>query len=193
MSEKLKEAVSAAVDDEADEFELRRVLDEVHKDAGLKLAWERYHLVGAVLREERLTPDRGLRERVWAELEFSAETDKSVVLPEPAEPVADAPASRLNRLTGLAVAASVALAVVLVGWNFTSTPDSAPAVVAVQDSSPGFVEAEVSAGNATITQAMVTDQDQTRLTALMLAHAQNRGMSQPGLAAFTKMVTYQRR
>jgi sigma-E factor negative regulatory protein RseA len=187
MSEKLKEAVSAAVDDEADEFELRRVLDEVHKDAGLKLAWERYHLVGAVLREERLTPDRGLRERVWAELEFSAETDKSVVLPEPAEPVADAPASRLNRLTGLAVAASVALAVVLVGWNFTSTPDSAPAVVAVQDSSPGFVEAEV------ITQAMVTDQDQTRLTALMLAHAQNRGMSQPGLAAFTKMVTYQRR
>ena len=31
MSEKLRESLSAAMDDEADEFELRRVLDEMKK------------------------------------------------------------------------------------------------------------------------------------------------------------------
>lgn len=191
MSEKLKEAVSAAVDDEADEFELRRVLDEVHKDAALKLAWERYHLVGTVLRDEHLTPDRGLRERVWAELELTADTDTSVALPEPLELVPDAPVSRLNRLTGLAVAATVALAVVLVGVNLTNTPDSAPAVVAVSEPVVAFPKPALATANAAISQATVTDQDQARLAALMLAHAQNRGMNQPGLAAFTKLVTYQ--
>ena len=132
-----------------------------------------------------------MRERVWAELELTAETDTSVALPEPLELVPDAPVSRLNRLTGLAVAATVALAVVLVGVNLTSTPNNAPAVVAVSEPVRAFAEPALATGNAAISQATVTDQDQARLTALMLAHAQNRGMNQPGLAAFTKLVTYQ--
>ena len=54
MSEKLKESLSAVMDGEADEFELRRVLDEVSKDAELASSWDRYHLIGSVMRGERL-------------------------------------------------------------------------------------------------------------------------------------------
>ena len=68
MSEKLKEALSAVIDGEADEFELRRVLDEIGKDAKLAASWERYHLIGAVLRRERISRSFGMRERVWAEV-----------------------------------------------------------------------------------------------------------------------------
>ena len=41
MSEKLKESLSAVVDGEADEFELRRVLDEINRDQILAESWER--------------------------------------------------------------------------------------------------------------------------------------------------------
>jgi hypothetical protein len=81
---------------------------------------------------------------------------------------------------------------VLVGVNLTITPETAPAVVAVSEPSVGLPEVGSSASDTPgITQAMVTQQDQARMAALMLAHAQNRGMNQPGLAAFTKLVTYQ--
>ena len=46
MSEKLKGSLSAVIDGEADEFELRRVLDEVDKNEELRSTWERYHLIG---------------------------------------------------------------------------------------------------------------------------------------------------
>ena len=42
MSEKLKESLSAVIDGEADEFELRRVLDEMNRDEVLAASWERY-------------------------------------------------------------------------------------------------------------------------------------------------------
>ena len=44
MSEKLKESLSAVIDGEADEFELRRVLDEIGRNDQLALCWERYHV-----------------------------------------------------------------------------------------------------------------------------------------------------
>ena len=69
MSETLKESLSAAVDDEADEFELRRVLDELDKDDELRGLWARYHLFGSVLRGERQGTSELLREQVWLSLE----------------------------------------------------------------------------------------------------------------------------
>ena len=69
MSEKLKESLSAVIDGEADEFELRRVLDEVGKDAGLQQSWDRYHLIGAAMRRERVLAADRIRDAVWAELQ----------------------------------------------------------------------------------------------------------------------------
>ena len=193
MSEKLKEAVSAAIDDEADEFELRRVLDEVHKDPDLKQAWERYHLVGAVLREEHRSADGSLRERVWAELDIAADQSEPVVLSEAARSAPQSTGGRLNRLTGVAVAATVALAVVLIGINLTDTSTTSTPVVAALPDVPATAQTRALAPIRSKAHAAVTDQDQARTQAFMLAHAQNLGMNQPGLAAFTKMVTYQSR
>jgi len=53
MTEQLRQSLSAVVDGEADAFELRRVLDELDRDPELRAAWDRYHLIGSVIRGER--------------------------------------------------------------------------------------------------------------------------------------------
>jgi len=190
MSEKLKEAVSAAIDDEADEFELRRVLDEVHKDKTLKAAWDRYLLVGAMLRKEHSAVADGLRDAVWAELEMvAAETEPAAVAQELANPEPHRGGSRLNRVTGFAVAASVALAVALIGVNLLDDTAAPDAVRVADTSAPQTLPVS---SQARLSRP-VTDQDQARTAALMLHHTQQLGMNQPGPAAFTKLVTYQSR
>ncbi len=43
MSEKLRESLSAMMDDEANELELERVLSKIDQDDALREAWSRYH------------------------------------------------------------------------------------------------------------------------------------------------------
>jgi len=50
--EKLKESLSALMDNEASEFEFRRVLKECAVNDDLKLKWERFHLISAAIRGE---------------------------------------------------------------------------------------------------------------------------------------------
>ena len=64
MSEKLFETLSAAMDNEASEFELRRVFDEARRNPRLRDAWGRYHAIGAALRDELHAGDSELRERI---------------------------------------------------------------------------------------------------------------------------------
>ena len=48
----LNESLSAAIDGEADELELRRVLNAANEDANLRAKWRRMHLIGSVVRRE---------------------------------------------------------------------------------------------------------------------------------------------
>ena len=48
----LNESLSAAIDGEAEELELRRVLNAVGDDPDLRAKWQRLHLIGGVLRRE---------------------------------------------------------------------------------------------------------------------------------------------
>lgn len=50
MSERIRESLSALMDDEADDLELARVLKAMGEDDDVSGAWSRYHLVSAVLR-----------------------------------------------------------------------------------------------------------------------------------------------
>jgi sigma-E factor negative regulatory protein RseA len=52
MSTKFEEKISALVDNELTSFESRRVIDELEADSALKRRWERYHLMGDLLRDE---------------------------------------------------------------------------------------------------------------------------------------------
>ena len=190
MSEKLKEALSAVVDGEADEFELRRVLDELPKDPALRSSWERYHLIGAAIRREPTVARTRMRERIWAEI---AGDPIEAASPEIAPGAAERPEkrARLGRWTSLAVAASVALAVVIGVSNLVGTPDEPQPAIAGVAGTPDPAEQEA-AINQLVLSSEVSSLDEQRTDAYRIYHAQTRGMNQPGFGAFAKMVSYQK-
>lgn len=117
MANNLHESLSALMDNEADELELRRILKEIETLAAGKSAeeitelvelqakWHRYHIVSASLRQEiHSKPSRNLLSAIQAELEQDA---------VPARSFKDTVAGRsVLRLFGQgAIAASVAVAV----------------------------------------------------------------------------------
>ena len=55
MTEKFNEFVSAMLDDEAEEFEIRRVIGEIARNSDLKSTWSRYHVISSVLKREGLS------------------------------------------------------------------------------------------------------------------------------------------
>lgn len=197
MTEQLRQSLSAAIDDEADAFELRRVLDELGRDDELRSLWDRYHLIGNAVRGEPSRWPSSLRERVWAALDDAAELPGQADAAVPEEPVAAAepPAarrSRAGRYTGLAVAASVAFAVVI-GLNGIggSEPVSAPPVAAVQAPVPAAGALPESQAAQVNLAREVSPSDVQRAHAYMLHHAQQQALNQAGVMSFVKLATYE--
>ena len=96
-----RETLSAMLDDEADELELRRLLKASADNPDLQRAWERYNLAGAVLRGERTAP---LSEDFHLQLASR--------LRDEAAPGQGLPVRASRRLAGrFAIAATVAVAV----------------------------------------------------------------------------------
>src|SRR5690606_38492314 len=113
--EALQESLSAVMDNEADELELRRVLAG-SENAELRATWSRYQLARAVMHKELIEPRLDIAGRVSAAL---AE-----------DPVARENASKPWRaLSRVAVAASVTLAV-LAGVRFYNQDGAAMEQVA---------------------------------------------------------------
>ena len=110
--ESLKEALSAVVDGEAEELELRRVLNAVERDSDLRAKWERLHLIGDVMRGEAMR----LGDRTMADLvePSTPRVDEGEVTGE----------SWGRRLTGLAAAAAVIVAVTFAALQGTEGTDS---------------------------------------------------------------------
>lgn len=52
----MNEKLSALMDNELDELEMRRLLASLERDDTLRAAWGRYHLIGAALRREAPMP-----------------------------------------------------------------------------------------------------------------------------------------
>jgi sigma-E factor negative regulatory protein RseA len=191
MSEKLRESLSATIDDEADEFELRRVLDEMDKDESLRETWERYHLIGTLMRGLRRDGefrDIDLRDKVWAALETEDPTSP-VEIAEPDVAVPSKASGRrpwVGRMTGLAVAASVAFAVVL-GIGGLDQDDAAV--------TPPIAKAPVNIDGPRLHENRlkqeVSASDLQRANAYFVHHVQQKALNQPGVASFVKLVTYE--
>jgi sigma-E factor negative regulatory protein RseA len=201
MSEKLRQSLSAVIDDEADEFELRRVLDELDTDPHLRSLWERYHLFGSLLRQECVHQPLAMRERVWLSLDQevlageSQEEAEQISRPEIKAPI---PASGwFGRRTGLAVAASVAFAVV-VGVATLQTSNEVPTAgevaqavgPAISDGAPVLREPVVVAPSFRLA-ADASPSDLRRARAYMLHHTQQKALNQAGVVNFVKMATYE--
>ena len=128
MQESLNEALSAAVDDEAEELELHRVLNAVGKDPELRAKWERMHLIGSIVRGETTRADTEGRV-----LDIDDETPDESMLSDVARP-AGASARWVGPVTGVAVAAAVVIAVALDVLDGGEGVDG-PLVAEVPDSS----------------------------------------------------------
>ncbi|MAT92450.1 MAG: anti-anti-sigma factor [Halioglobus sp.] len=109
MTERMRESLSALLDDEANELEIQRVLAAVDGDTELRSAWTRYSLARDALDSQPLALAQvDISARVRAAL--AAET------PEPARASGSGLRQRLLRpLASFAVAASVAATVVIGG------------------------------------------------------------------------------
>ncbi|QRY81769.1 anti-sigma factor [Pseudomonas sp. PDNC002] len=120
--EALQESLSAVMDNEADELELRRVLAACGEDAELRATWSRYQLARAVMHREPAMPKLDIAAAVSAAL---------------ADEVAPAPRSRnpWRNVGRLAVAASVTLAV-LAGVRLYHQDDSVANGLAQQGATP---------------------------------------------------------
>jgi len=192
MTEKLRQSLSAAIDDEADAFELRRVLDELGRDGELKALWDRYHLIGSVLRGEGARVSAALRDEVWSALEAAPAAAAEAVAPEPAAAAGER--SRLGRYTGLAVAASVAFAVVI-GFDgfdgFGGDGAAVPSVAGSSDAAPVVASTLPDAPPAADFPGDVSPSDVQRAHAYMLHHAQHQALNQAGLMSFVKLATYE--
>lgn len=149
----LRESLSAAVDGEAPELELRRVLNAVQQDAELGREWERLHLIGNVIRREA-SSRRHEPSRPWlAEAGLtSTHADHS-----------PRRSRWLGPLTGAAVAAAAALMVVLYfgGAGGQAIPE-VPANALADAATPPRGLAQVP-----------TERDLQRANSYLLQHAQH--------------------
>lgn len=111
----LREALSAAVDGEAAELELRRVVNGLGENAALRAEWESAHLIGAVMRGGRNPHALAPGDRPWLQDAAPSATRTRW-------------ARRAWPALGAAAAVVAALAVVL-SLGSSGTPDApAPAV-----------------------------------------------------------------
>ena len=171
MSEKLQEALSAAMDGEAGRFELRRAFDEAGRNPHLQEVWERYHLVSAVLRGDGRLARRDFGDRVWQSLQR--------------KPL-DAPTAQPWRkpLAPVFVAASLAIALM-----FAPEPvDEGDRPEALRLA--GEPSLTMEAASPPMLQSEASPQDLQRIHAYMMHHVQHRAMHDPGLSSFAKLVTY---
>lgn len=105
----LKQSLSALIDNEADDLELRRVLNASH-DPELRDSWSRYQIARATMHNEPFSAKIDLSASIMAAIDN--EPELSVAQPEQLDTTAyAAKTGRFSWLARTAVAASVTLAV----------------------------------------------------------------------------------
>lgn len=117
MSEFEQETLSALLDGEADELELRRVLKAMETDPELAQRWERYHLAQSVLHDRGIGVSSSLSQNVAAAIDG-----------EPALAKSPSNTPWQQQLSRIAIAACVAVVAVVALQPDTSQP-TAPNMV----------------------------------------------------------------
>lgn len=117
MNVSKEELLSALLDDEAGDFERRRLLDELKKDDELGQTLSRYAFIGEAMRAgqgQRLSSGKSLLARIQAELDAEPAFEANNVVSMPTHPAAnDAPApatvlKQVRTFRWLAMAATLA-------------------------------------------------------------------------------------
>ena len=195
MSEKMRESLSALLDDEANELEMERVLSRLKDDAELRQTWVRYNLTSAVATGH--SPAR-------LDLDVSAQVRQAITASGPAR--GSLGRRLMQPLASLAVAASVAAVVVVGGQQLAGIDQENYSGQAVAGSvspvgmvnSLGATSVQASYG----TQALPVLQPTTgtayqelarqRLQKYMQEHAEHAALNSPnGLVPFARVPNIQ--
>ena len=175
----LNESLSAAIDGEAEELELRRVLNAAGEDPDLRAKWQRLHLIGGVLRRET-TPVVGSPLPTWPADIDTGDTDHDTVEDQGGSTWTPAPEDRrgggrwMAGLGSAALAAAAALVVVL--YFAPDEPTEAEPVIADAAQQPAHGLANVP-----------TELDLERANAYIYQHARGTSIgARPAAMPFVK-------
>jgi len=192
MSEQLRESLSAAMDGEADAFELRRVLDEATNNDELREQWHRFHVMRDFMRDSMQEYHPQLRDEIHAALNQPEDAEAElaeVVLTESSGTGAPKRGAWLGRIGGTAVAAAVAVVVMVNGGvfddeqtEFADNEFTTPQLAGVPPRGAAALEP--------VLYQQATDIDKQRQHALMLHHIQQRAMNQASMTSFVKLATF---
>ena len=173
----MKEKVSALLDGALDEDASTRMLDTLKRDPGLRREWERYSLIGDVMRDEPvLSPD--FTSRLMAELE----QEPTVLAPVHAE-------VRGNWVRHLMPIAASVMGAAAVGWvamllnGSGSAP--APVVAAVKAPAPAVAVVDPSV-SARLASASAEPSEREYLVA---HQAMAPSAAMPGVAYYVRSVS----
>jgi sigma-E factor negative regulatory protein RseA len=211
--ERLRESLSAAMDGEAGEFELRRVLDNIGSDDDLRETARRYQLAGDVLRHEtnefmNIDLSEGIRAKLDQEPIHGIQGE-----PEMKGHVVSLLDHWWGKAGRVAVAASVAFAVVLGVRNYSiipeaatlaAVPDQATLSQPVQIAQNGYGAAGIKAGynsrqhnsispeQLAQAQSVADRATKERFRAYALQHAEMSAMhSGQGILPFARLTTFE--
>jgi sigma-E factor negative regulatory protein RseA len=198
MSERMRESLSALMDDEANELELERVLANIGSDDELRQAWTRYHLAGDAATGQPLAHiDRDISKQVQAAIGAGISLDDTGTESGFRQRV-------LRPLTSFAVAASVAATVVIGGQQLAQVgavgPHGGDQTVAASASPVGLVNSlgattvQASYGTQSIpvlqpaTRTAYQELARQRMGRYMQEHAEHAALNSPqGLIPFARV------
>jgi sigma-E factor negative regulatory protein RseA len=176
----MKEQVSRLMDSALDSAEQTRVLDAMAEQAELRRSWQRYHLIGAAMRNELGgAVDPALAERIAAQIRKERAATGKRVLPFRARALP-------RQVASLALAASVAAIAVftLVPRHQESTPEDQTAALAQ-------LPAERVARSGTTRWDTLSPEMENTLNAYLVEHGEFAGSpGLNGLTSYARFVSY---
>ena len=184
MTDRNKESLSALMDGEADELEVRRVLNQLDKDDELRENWKNYHLMGSLMREESFDSidlTQGINNALDG-IDTLSESDMT----KASENSSSQGSSWYKPLTSVAVAASVTLAVLL-GVQSIEPNDGLELAKINSQATQG----ELTANNVTLEDQQTLENAQQQLQDYVLQNSQQTQEEKQGVLPFARVVEFQ--
>ncbi len=202
MTEKMRESLSALLDDEANELEVERVLSHIGEDGELRRTWVRYNAIRACMSGQQVAHlDLDISARVREAIDAPGEGAATAAIGSGVERIRQ---RYLRPLASFAVAASVAATVVIGGQQLaqlggTELPGANQTVVAGASpvglvNSLGATSVPASYGTRAVpvmepaAQAAYRELARQRMQMYMQEHAEHAALNTPqGLIPFARV------
>ncbi|MEH6449885.1 MAG: RseA family anti-sigma factor [Oleispira sp.] len=192
MNDRNKESLSALMDGEADELEIRRVLNQLDKDDELSDSWKNYHLMGSLMRDEgfdSIDLTQGINSVLDGELVPSGTVDASALKSLEGSTAKDQRSAWYKPLTSVAVAASVTLAVLLGVQSIE--PNDGLGLANANLNSLQSQQGELTASTLSLEEQQQLESAQQQLQEYVLQHSSDANEDDKGVLPFARVVEFQ--